>query len=1667
MACIVKIKGKEEFKVFDTEADAREYLKDTNVVIEEMINPVTKESELYVNVQDTHSGTVNVIRAANQISWEATKELLTQTKLNDWDTEEYGKRSDAISLSIALANIRVLKGEEYKRLFPEFITNNYLNVLIQTSIARAYAMFKGEAENNVEAIDLIRTTYFDNTLPSEWREDAKLRPAKEWFMYFQEQIKDSEFTLDEETLTQFDLDAQEENRNNLDTMLRGEIIHKIFEMIIKNPVETATRKDKVWNAVTDLLDTFRIKYGEDYDEVPDSLTVIQDLIAGTETSPSLEQVFDSYYNWVVKAKQDIEDVYTRTYRDRGESPTVSWLAEQRITADLDSEVNGKKKIRGKLDAILVVNGVPNIIDLKVSRNDISEWAPEKTLKTKYQLAMYWRLLGKLGLPVNDSGLDIYNITLGKDKTATNGILKSFSTSVKTDSNINTNLDPIFSRAIQRLEVNPKQLEAMASNIESLFGKGSARGQKKANIDYIKTQLRKNAENSVYKGKYNLSYNIWSETGVKLERKTIKGISKENLDSVIDKVAQEIVERSGNRFDNQYETLVSDIREFLNRSDKDISSFASAANSGDIINQLSAVLLKYKGSGAKVINSDLAKQYNMILIETPIGIDIINCLSLNPNIPWDSTNKNAKLFENVPNVVGDRNLKTIGNIEIVKSLLIANDLLKGSGKKLGTIACLQLGAPVGYMMTTANMINNMEIATRFLGINNNLSKDRFVDPLVNVLYMFNQFIDSTKQLSQVGENIKPSKMGNLLDGDKFNLLKEVLTKRSGLDKIKTASSDLIDSTKVELLKVIRQQLKDSFPALFENPGKINVICPETTLMDQIEKALAIYQNREMVCESDISMYGWNSGAMWASMDLIPSENVQIIRTIVDAAFGKIRETFSEYKAINRAQVAKLKKGNDYGLIRHLVVGDSSSNYFNLFRRNSDNELEDDDYILKNPWTSTSLIPAQRDFIKYTLYELNKYSYDKKKYKWNSWRDVKEEQFNREDYFIPLLRAKGLDKFRDPKGGINFPSVRSWYDEIRNKAVQMKDTLEGQIEERKKVSDLFQGVYNEFESRKNPNVRRDIIEKNGGIKNFSMDLETILDTFTIAMESQKVFDMEVIPAIKGALYSIQFQSYVTGKELPNFEEFVRKYVKSAIYNDSIMAPEVQTAYKVIAPVRAAASAVALGWNIMNVPREVIMGFWTNISKAMFASYGKDTFGVGEYIKALGILTGDVPNFIMNVTKVELLNEFYGMANMSITEIPEQATSNKTGVFATFNRFMSWSLTAPDYWNRMSMFIAQMIHDGCWDAHELVESKDGVRELKYNMAKDKRFDIYVKYKGDYSKVPKELKTKFNEQEALYMVMRDDMNKELGVAKQIPSPEPGKVPNLPKAYTDLQRNSFKSFADMSFGYYDKEVKAWFFKTAIGGIFKQFMAFMSAKKMMYFQVRTDQTARGSYEQLTDSSGNKLWSIAINNSPLEVRIVNDKDLEGEYKQYAADAKPKLGWTGAYMEGIFQSYIHLFKDLGIGTYEALRNGDTSVYKKLWKDYGKKGDIRHSNVLQGLYDLLLSTLFITLIRMMFFDDPEVTGISYKKQLQNAGSMFQNLYWIADQSTQDFSVLRLLDQGLFTWEVPSFNILQTTARNFLRAAGDDDLNIAEAALSGTVNSVGMFKPLRPAVRKLTEES
>ena len=269
-------------------------------------------------------------------------------------------------------------------------------------------------------------------------------------------------------------------------------------------------------------------------------------------------------------------------------------------------------------------------------------------------------------------------------------------------------------------------------------------------------------------------------------------------------------------------------------------------------------------------------------------------------------------------------------------------------------------------------------------------------------------------------------------------------------------------------------------------------------------------------------------------------------------------------------------------------------------------------------------------------------------------------------------------------------RSWVEELRNKLVSSGDIFEEQQLDRKKEIEKFERFYNQFSVRRNKEIRKDTIERLG-IDQFSLDLETIMDQYIIADESQEEFDNNTIPLIRSVLYVSEFNTHLTGRDQSVFNEFIMKTTKSVIYNSSIMDEEVQGFMKKFAPLRAAAFAIGLGFNVMNVPRELIMGFFQNIKSAALKSYGKESFTMKDYMKAFGILSGDVPGFITNVTKIELLNEFYRMSNMTITEIPQQVTTNKTGVFAMFNRFMSWSLTAPDYFNRMSIFVAQMLHDG----------------------------------------------------------------------------------------------------------------------------------------------------------------------------------------------------------------------------------------------------------------------------------------------------------------------------------------------------------------------------------------
>jgi hypothetical protein len=103
---------------------------------------------------------------------------------------------------------------------------------------------------------------------------------------------------------------------------------------------------------------------------------------------------------------------------------------------------------------------------------------------------------------------------------------------------------------------------------------------------------------------------------------------------------------------------------------------------------------------------------------------------------------------------------------------------------------------------------------------------------------------------------------------------------------------------------------------------------------------------------------------------------------------------------------------------------------------------------------------------------------------------------------------------------------------------------------------------------------------------------------------------------------------------------------------------------------------------------------------------------------------------------------------------------------------------------------------------------------------------------------------------------------------------------------------------------------------------------------------------------------------------------------------------------------------------------------------------------------------LINILFFDDPEISGKTYKEQYRDAGRFVEWLISTSDQATRDFDIINLINEGIFTWNSQSIGILDRAVTSFWKNLGDEDLSFAEGVTISTVQSLGFLKPLRPVV-------
>ena len=220
------------------------------------------------------------------------------------------------------------------------------------------------------------------------------------------------------------------------------------------------------------------------------------------------------------------------------------------------------------------------------------------------------------------------------------------------------------------------------------------------------------------------------------------------------------------------------------------------------------------------------------------------------------------------------------------------------------------------------------------------------------------------------------------------------------------------------------------------------------------------------------------------------------------------------------------------------------------------------------------------------------------------------------------------------------------------------------------------------------------------------------------------------------------------------------------------------------------------------------WKNSAMAFSKMYYTgEKFTYKELLQAGAIIMKDGPDFLSRVTKIEALNARMRLADFDMNKLSQRLVSNKSGL-SNLSRYTYWFTTAPDYYNRMTMFIAQSLHDGTWDAIEM--TKDG---LKYDWKKDKRLAAYAS--GNKSNPD------YNKQRGLYLSMMKSFNETEGLNLK-------EGDALPFAYTQDEVLAIKTLSDLVYGYYDHDGRMQAEKTFMGALLGQFKTFLSATRNAY-----------------------------------------------------------------------------------------------------------------------------------------------------------------------------------------------------------------------------------------------
>ena len=1315
-----------------------------------------------------------------------------------------------------------------------------------------------------------------------------------------------------------------------------------------------------------------------------------------------------------------------------------------ITQDTNTIHNGAPtKLMGVIDLLIIDNsGRPHILDYKTSVHDYIDFSQAKRNAYSYQLATYQRMLEKYGVNVYQgqmlvAPIQILNFrkegdTYIYDEISAPESFTSVNTSLNTDK-MWDNIDE-FMPAPFKLSITTEDVLKTTSSIMGKWFPEYSSAKKITRESVIERLKKWNKLTPNENGEY-----IYNKYG---KEAPIVATSETDF---VDKVLkyEESLQPKRLRLTGEIKLTLKEAMEHGINNVEFPSPIITESDGS--VTWLKDILSQYCNSNWEIVDDSFIESYGIIMVKsknTPKQIDFIRVSTsyLNSDYRKNFGKKSDKIFQERRGITGTYESDVVqksrsntliveavqGNVELMETMVLINQMRGIEGCTVGNVQV------VNPLYANGLGLSNEELLYCWKELNkhDSVAQDNFKNGTIKFATKYelarNKFANIMRegaehdwkdgfQLFGKLQNCKSILDENIDSNseDKIKALKKLLNNIESLTK----KLDKVYTTEAELQSKEASLQKDILIAIAQLKG-IN-------FRQQLRDHNMFIQNLAIWKHGVSGTYTDNPGNM-------DSDTLNLVTKLVTEAYQNVRDEIQRDKVTIQKLVNNLKKEVGFGAVTENTIGNQVSLYKNMFQEYKTGG----DFLFKNP---DQLNGAEKEFLEFALYRINKNRFPKKTdEELKKMRDTNDVEY----YRVPLARGSA-DSIASTNGLL--ATLRAKLNYLNpQKAFQIaREKLEGvfnaeeEIDQQQKTELLYQ-MTNMFDQGQDISKRLDKIQSIGK-ENLEQNLETLLYKHLFAFSVKNNID-GVFPMIKAAMIHISTQGAIQNHPFNSDIHYFKNYIRNKIFNQSIIDPAFQNLAKYLGLIKSAASKFTLAFAPVQFPYQSLQGLWTDISLIIRKPDGKDSFTFNHFTKSLKLVYSDLSHYSDTPTLCSALNELFGINDMDMNTYVERISNAKKGVW-NFDNFIYKFSSRPDYYNRMAIFVAQMMGDGCLEAHSL--NKDG--ELIYDWKKDKRFEAFANGRIN--------DPKYNEQKTRYytiakqFVVEHTKNKDgSDFELNMKNPRP-----LPRAYTNKEAESMKSLGDDIYGYYSHEKKSLIMSTLLGGMWLQFKTYWSSKKNQYLQsggVRL----RGRWEQY-EENGEKYYYQ-----------VDDKGniLFDEPPTTTETSAPFIQWKGQWQEGIILTLADMARNAWNSGLVDNKGIHLSALKKGWDSKWNNEDANlqlayRNNIKQSAYDLMMLVLGGCIISALLGDwlddlkDPKNKDFGVGLGVAAANIAVMSVR----NSFLDFNTWDSVGGAIYQWTPFSFEWGARTWKNLWNVAiGDTDF------WDGVVNTSGGLKQIKPAL-------